>query len=447
MKYLRGTGRSEEHCRMLRGVLSGAAACGVFRSKGQIDYSTDLELDLAEVKSSVAGPKRPQDRIELPALGKTFGELMAKPAAEGGYGKEGALASPPVHIRVTGVRWFQQQDKSYGHRRADVSPSESEMRDQHPTPDPAEKLPSSAFPHVEADINHGQVLIAAITSCTNTSNPSVMLAAGLLAKKAVEQGLRVNPLVKTSLAPGSRVVTDYLTKTRTSTLPRSARLQPGGYGCTTCIGNSGPLAPAIEDAIVQHDLVCASVLSGNRNFEARVHPNIKANFLMSPPLVVAFALAGRVDIDLSHDPLGKDKDGRDVFLRDVWPTMQEVRDQTAGGPQAGGVPGALLAFRGTEPEVERNSGDHRGGLQLGPGEHLYSGTAVLRRVQPALSNPCGRFTGRGPWASLAIPSPPTTFHRRAASSRTRRRGNTFWKTAWLMRISTVTGRAVGTIGS
>jgi aconitate hydratase len=171
------------------------------------------------------------------------------------------------------------------------------------------------------------VLIAAITSCTNTSNPSVMLAAGLLAKKAVERGLRVNPLVKTSLAPGSRVVTDYLNKTGLQPYLDRLGFNLVGYGCTTCIGNSGPLPAPVDEAIGKYDLVAASVLSGNRNFEARVHQSIKANFLMSPPLVVAFALAGRVNIDLSSEPLGKGSDGRDVFLRDIWPTLGEVRDQ------------------------------------------------------------------------------------------------------------------------
>jgi aconitate hydratase len=177
-----------------------------------------------------------------------------------------------------------------------------------------------------AHVGHGSVLIAAITSCTNTSNPSVMLAAGLLAKKAVERGLHVGPAVKSSLAPGSRVVTDYLDRTGLQPYLDQLGFQTVGYGCTTCIGNSGPLAAPIEEAVVKGDLVAASVLSGNRNFEARVHQNIKANFLMSPPLVVAFALAGRVDIDLTKEPLGTGSDGRPVFLKEIWPTLQEVRD-------------------------------------------------------------------------------------------------------------------------
>jgi aconitate hydratase len=210
--------------------------------------------------------------------------------------------------------------------------NELEMVTNRPTPDSAKALqqePGDPFHHGESLVGHGSVLIAAITSCTNTSNPSVMLAAGLLAKKAVERGLRVDPAVKTSLAPGSRVVSDYLNKTGLQPYLDQLGFNIVGYGCTTCIGNSGPLHPKIEKAISDYDLVAASVLSGNRNFEARVHQNIKANFLMSPPLVVAFALAGRVDLDLSRDPIGKDKAGKETFLRDLWPTLQEIRDAMA----------------------------------------------------------------------------------------------------------------------
>src|SRR6185312_6023536 len=202
--------------------------------------------------------------------------------------------------------------------------TETEMVNNRPTPDRLEELDPDEFPHAEVDLGHGDVLIAAITSCTNTSNPSVMLAAGLLAKRAVERGLTVRSSVKNSLAPGSRVVTDYLEKTGLQTYLDQLGFNLVGYGCTTCIGNSGPLDPAIEEVVTEHDLIGASVLSGNRNFEARVHQNIKANFLMSPPLVVAFAIAGRVDIDLSREPLGQGADGTDVYLRDVWPSMEEI---------------------------------------------------------------------------------------------------------------------------
>jgi len=209
------------------------------------------------------------------------------------------------------------------------------MRDQHPAPHTSEQVPPATFRGVQSEIRHGSVLIAAITSCTNTSNPSVMLAAGLLAKKAVERGLSVNPVVKTSLAPGSRVVSDYLDRTGLQLYLDQLGFNLVGYGCTTCIGNSGPLPAAVEDAISKYDLVAASVLSGNRNFEARVHQSIKANFLMSPPLVVAFALAGRVDIDLSREPIGTDKNGRPVYLRELWPSLHEIRDlmQTALQPE------------------------------------------------------------------------------------------------------------------
>jgi aconitate hydratase len=203
--------------------------------------------------------------------------------------------------------------------------TELEMANNRPTPD---RVAASALPK-EGQMHHGSVLIAAITSCTNTSNPSVMLAAGLLAKKAVERGLQINPLVKASLAPGSRVVSDYLNKAGLQKYLDELGFNLVGYGCTTCIGNSGPLPAPVDEAVSKYDVVAASVLSGNRNFEARVHQSIKANFLMSPPLVVAFALAGRVDIDLTQEPLGQGRDGKDVFLREIWPSLREVRDGMA----------------------------------------------------------------------------------------------------------------------
>ncbi len=287
--YLRGTGRSEALCAAHENYYKAQGLWGI-PQRGQIDYSVELELDISTVVPAVAGPKRPQDRINLPELGSTFRTLFSKALPEGGYGKPAAeLSSKNVAVHLNG-------------------------ESKNPTQ------------QGDTTVGHGSVLIAAITSCTNTSNPSVMLASGLLAKKAVELGLKVNPAVKTSLGPGSRVVTDYLTKTGLQTYLDQLGFQTVGYGCTTCIGNSGPLHPALEEAIAKNDLVAASVLSGNRNFEARVHQNIKANFLMSPPLVVAFALAGTVDIDLSKDPIGKGKDGADVYLKDIWPSLKEVRD-------------------------------------------------------------------------------------------------------------------------
>jgi aconitate hydratase len=324
VKYLRATGRTEEHCRLYENYYRAQGLFGIPR-KGDIDYSVDLELDLATIAPSVAGPKRPQDRIELPLLKKEFLAALTRPLTENGFGKRPEDLRAMARVN-TAREVHPLIDHSYGHRKLAVEPSESEMRDQHPAPDTPEVVPATAFPKAESELRHGSVLIAAITSCTNTSNPSVMLAAGLLAKKAVERGLRVNPVVKTSLAPGSRVVSDYLRRTGLQAYLDQLGFHLVGYGCTTCIGNSGPLAAAIEDAINKYDLVAASVLSGNRNFEARVHQSIKANFLMSPPLVVAFALAGRVDIDMSAEPLGTGKDGQPVYVRDVWPSLNEVRE-------------------------------------------------------------------------------------------------------------------------
>jgi len=324
VNYLRATGRSEEHCRLYENYYRAQSLFGIPK-KGEIGYSVDLELDLGAVVPSVAGPKRPQDRIELPKLKSEFLAALTRPVTENGFGKRPEELHTLARVN-TAREAHPLIDHTYGHRKLVVEPSESEMRDQHPTPDTPEQVPSSAFPKAESVIRQGSVLIAAITSCTNTSNPSVMLAAGLLAKRAVERGLSVNPVVKASLAPGSRVVSDYLNRTGLQPYLDQLGFNLVGYGCTTCIGNSGPLASPVEDAINRFDLVAAAVLSGNRNFEARVHQSIKANFLMSPPLVVAFALAGRVDIDMGSEPLGTGKDGRPVYLRDIWPTLKEIRE-------------------------------------------------------------------------------------------------------------------------
>ena len=291
VNYLRATGRAEEHCATYENYYKAQGLFGI-PGEGEIDYSVNLTLDLGSIQSSVAGPKRPQDRIEVPSLGSKFAELFSQPVAEGGFGRDAA--------DLAGVT-------------ADV---------------PVQNNGTAA-------LGHGGVVIAAITSCTNTSNPSVMLAAGLLAKRAVERGLKLAPLVKASLAPGSRVVSDYLDKTGLQPYLDQLGFNLVGYGCTTCIGNSGPLDAEIEKAILDNNLIAASVLSGNRNFEARIHQNVRGNFLMSPPLVVAFALAGRVNIDLTTEPLGQAEDGSDVFLRDLWPSLDEVRDhmQTALQPE------------------------------------------------------------------------------------------------------------------
>jgi aconitate hydratase len=332
-KYLAATGRPAEVVDRVRRYYTAQGMFGI-PAAGACDYSTVLELDLAGVRPSVAGPKRPQDRIEVPDLGRKFGELLAA-AAPTGYGKAGDESGKRIPIRIgvcdegedpvplTGGG--EQDQDTVPIRTRNTNPlTEAEMMNNRPTPDRVPDLHAVAMCEVDTDIGHGDVVIAAITSCTNTSNPGVMLGAGLLAKKAVERGLRVRPTVKTSLAPGSRVVSEYLKKTGLLPYLEKIGFDVVGYGCTTCIGNSGPLDPHLEKAIVDNDLVTASVLSGNRNFEARVHQSVKANFLMSPPLVVAYALAGRVGVDLSKDPIGEGKDGRDVYLRDIWPSMKEV---------------------------------------------------------------------------------------------------------------------------
>ncbi len=277
VNFMRNTGRTPEELDAFESYFKAQKLFGMPKA-GDIDYSSVVELDLSTITPSLSGPKRPQDRIELSRMRETFDALFSKPVAENGFNQ------------------------------------------------PSEKLKQRySIGRDDIEIGNGDVLIAAITSCTNTSNPGVMLAAGLLAKKAVEKGLSVKPHIKTTLAPGSRVVSAYLSNA--GLLEPLARLGFGiaAYGCTTCIGNSGPLDPQIEETIVKNDLIAAAVLSGNRNFEARIHANIKANFLASPPLVIAYAIAGRMNVNLDSEPLGTGSDGKPVYLRDIWPSSDEIQ--------------------------------------------------------------------------------------------------------------------------
>jgi len=279
LRYLRRSGREEA---LVQTVEAYSKLQGLFRTDDTADpvFTDTLHLDLGTVEPSLAGPKRPQDRVSLRAMKSGFhNALVAKEATKGFALTQEKLASKGMYRNGTTV-----------------------------------------------EMSHGDVVIAAITSCTNTSNPSVMLGAGIVAKKAVEKGLSVPPYVKTSLAPGSRVVTDYLNEAGLTPYLDRIGFNLVGYGCTTCIGNSGPLPEAVEKAIAEGDLIVAGVLSGNRNFEGRIHPNVKANYLASPPLVVAYALAGTVDIDLTSEPIGKGSDGQDVYLRDIWPTTAEIAE-------------------------------------------------------------------------------------------------------------------------
>jgi aconitate hydratase len=321
--YMRYTGRTDEEVDAFQSYFKAQGLYGVPKD-GSIDFSSVVELDLSSIEPSLAGPKRPQDRIALSKMKDTFNTLFSKPIAENGFnkpatelGKRYTTALPDrsntVCVPISGGGTMDNAKYR----------TEMAMADEHPTASVRCETPDEMLPPVE--IGHGDVLIAAITSCTNTSNPSVLLAAGLLAKKAVAKGLRVKPHIKTSLAPGSRVVTEYLTNAGLLEPLAQLGFSLAGYGCTTCIGNSGPLDAMLEEAIVKNDLVAAAVLSGNRNFEARIHGNIKANFLASPPLVVAYAVAGKVNINLDTEPLGTGKDGQPVYLKDIWPNSAEVQ--------------------------------------------------------------------------------------------------------------------------
>ncbi|HEY5381705.1 MAG TPA: aconitate hydratase [Acidobacteriaceae bacterium] len=339
LKYLRLTGRSDEHIALTEAYFR---AQGLFHTPDapEAEYSGRLELDLSTVEPSVAGPKRPQDRVLLRETPESFAKVlpsllgpnankgqvrqMVRWEGEGGHASaDGDLASsegvpaPQLPVSVTVKATTHEKPSGDGESVTAATSTEEHTVQARFGVDPDKYL------------SNGSIVIAAITSCTNTSNPYVMVAAGLLAKKAVEAGLRTPPWVKTSLAPGSRVVTDYYTRAGLLPYLDKLRFQVVGYGCTTCIGNSGPLPEDVSKSIEEHGLVAVSVLSGNRNFEGRISPEVRANYLMSPPLVVAYALAGHIEHNFDKEPLGKSKDGREVYLRDIWPSQKEVADTVA----------------------------------------------------------------------------------------------------------------------
>ncbi|MFO7169248.1 MAG: aconitate hydratase AcnA, partial [Chloroflexota bacterium] len=316
LRYLRLTGRSEEQVQLVEAYCKEQ---GLFRTDDSPipTYNVLLELDLSTVEPSVAGPRRPQDRVSLPGLKQSFWNAMQTT-----FGRE--VQAPAEAPRHQYMAWLGQGQDAKETQPATsrynlYANSETEVQLQDGT---------------RTKIGHGSVVIAAITSCTNTSNPSVMLGAGILAKKAVEKGLTVKPYVKTSLAPGSRVVTEYYKKAGLMEPLEALGFHVVGYGCTTCIGNSGPVAEEIQEAVRDQNLVVAAVLSGNRNFEGRINPVVRANYLASPPLVVAFAIAGTVDIDMDNEPLGVGKDGKPVYLADIWPTPEEIQEAMAASVDA-----------------------------------------------------------------------------------------------------------------
>ena len=323
LDYFKGTGRTKAEIESFEAYFKAQGLFGI-PVAGDIDYSQVVKLDLGNVTPSLAGPKRPQDRIELGKVAAQFESLFSKPNSENGFNQSAAVFHTRHLARTSGEPLPDKLPRPIptplGAPRqvAEMEGSKPTLASAHTE---AQVLPASG---ADITIGNGDVLIAAITSCTNTSNPSVLLAAGLLAKKAVEAGLKVKPHIKTSLAPGSRIVTEYLTETGLLPYLEKLGFALAGYGCTTCIGNAGDITPELNAVITKNDLICAAVLSGNRNFEARIHPNLKANFLASPPLVVAYAIAGTVNRDLMTQPVGQGKGGRDVYLGDIWPTSDEI---------------------------------------------------------------------------------------------------------------------------
>ncbi len=365
LTYLDMSGRESIAHRARRGLRQGA---GHVPHNGSPDpvFTDTLELDLATVVPSLAGPKRPEGRIALPDVATGFAKAL-----ETEYKKPGELA---------------------------------------------ERVPVEGR---DFDIGHGDVVIAAITSCTNTSNPSVLIAAGLLAKKAVEKGLTRKPWVKTSLAPGSQVVSAYLDKAGLQPYLDKLGFNLVGFGCTTCIGNSGPLAPEISAAINENGVVAAAVLSGNRNFEGRISPDVQANYLASPPLVVAYALAGTVQKDLTKEPLGTGSDGQPVFLKDIWPTSQEIQKFIAENDHARAVPRALRRRVQRRRELARDRYGRRRDLHVGRRVDLRAQPALLRGHQHSARPPSPTSSARASSGCSATRSPPTTSRRPAPSSRPR----------------------------
>ncbi len=326
VEYFKGTGRTKAERQAFEAYFRAQELFGV-PDAGEIDYSSVVKLDLGSVTPSLAGPKRPQDRVELGQMARNFADLLTKSTAENGFNQPAASLAQRHPVVESGVNACLIRPPLPQGAPRDVAEMVSDRPTMRAAPENAVTASADA-PTGALTLSHGDILIAAITSCTNTSNPSVLLAAGLLAKKAVKAGLRVQPHIKTSLAPGSRIVTEYLEKAGLLPYLEKLGFAVAAYGCTTCIGNAGDLTPELNETIVQNDLVCAAVLSGNRNFEARIHPNLKANFLASPPLVVAYAIAGTVTRDLMTEPVGqgKGKDGklRDIYLGDIWPSSDEI---------------------------------------------------------------------------------------------------------------------------
>ncbi len=390
LRYLRLTGRSEEQIALVEAYYKEQ---GMFHTAGSPEaaYSQTLELDLASVEPSVAGPKRPQDRVLLKDAAASFQQQLPSLLAPTAKPLGTRTAAAWQRISVSDLA-LAEENEGPTTSSATAAQQEQTLQTGHITTSVKERF------GVDPDeyLDHGSVVIAAITSCTNTSNPSVMVAAGILAKKAVEKGLTVPPWVKTSLAPGSRVVTDYYTKSGLLPYLEKLRFNVVGYGCTTCIGNSGPLPTDVSKSIEQHGLVAVSVLSGNRNFEGRVNVDVRANYLMSPPLVVAYALAGKIGHNFDTEPLGKDAAGQPVFLKDIWPTQAEVAAAIEKGLSSESFRKEYSTVSLGDSQLAGLELSDRRRLQMGAGLDLHSQGAVLRRHHQD-----ARIGHRHPWRACA----------------------------------------------
>jgi len=428
LSYLRLTGRSTHQIALVEAY---AKTQGLWHDPDhEPEFSQVVELDLATVEPSIAGPKRPQDRIPLSVGQRAVRGLLAgqslTDAVQGGLDDAEAHSFPASDpIAISGRIERDEPPRSAPYEQPFTWPSE-------PAP--------ITLDGTGVDIDHGHVVIAAITSCTNTSNPTVMIGAGLLAKKAVERGLRSKPWVKTSLAPGSRVVTDYYNRAGLTPYLEKLGFDLVGYGCTTCIGNSGPLIPEVSAAVTHHDLTVASVLSGNRNFEGRIHAETKMNFLASPPLVIAYALAGTTQADLLQEPLGQDEKGKDVYLRDIWPTTAEIKAV---------VDECVEAQMFTDGYADVLAGDANWQSMQVPesGTFDWSDTSTYVRHPPYFNGmprepqPVRDITGARVLALLGVPSRPTTSPPPARLRPTPPPVATSASTAWLRATSTPTARA------
>ena len=379
LRYLRLTGRSDERIALVEAYCKENA---LWHDPSEpATYSQVVELDLSTVEPSLAGPRRPQDRIPLREAKRAFREALPTFGVDYGNGVDEGLAES-----------FPASDPP-----ATTDPGATPPAGKQTVDVPAVARRGAAARRCRASstarrcvLDHGSVVIAAITSCTNTSNPAVMIAAGLLAKKAVERGLTRRPWVKSSLAPGSKVVTEYYERAGLTPYLEALGFHTVGYGCTTCIGNSGPLPDAVSAAIAEGDLVACAVLSGNRNFEARIHPEVKANYLASPPLVVAYAIAGRMDVDLLTEPLGIGSDGEAVFLSDIWPSPAGGAGDDGGRDRRGDVPLDVCGRLHGRSGLARAPRTRRRALRLGGGLHVRAAAAVLRRDEPRAGHRRGR---------------------------------------------------------